>query len=213
MGNTKTVTYKQLQTIVEGPSRDRIYDACKYAFDLGTEMRATFKSDRNENLVITIVGIEHEDGSGNSFNIKGHLRRPRHSYPCRLYYNAKRRSGSINIDAATVTNEFRTVIHDSTQLFTLEDLEETANTLERLCYDFRTGRYVTIDSEIECCAKQVSELAHIAYDIVKRYDVNSPVAAWLNELCDATAHTKKTLEYPMFKVEPLQHYVENFCLK
>ena len=96
--------------IVGGPNKDALFDACKYAyakdatvtvaFDVafGYTMPKGHPSCAYMKMNVTdfvIAGIEHEDGSGDSFNIHGYCK-------CdagdrfRAYYNAKLREGSIS---------------------------------------------------------------------------------------------------------------------
>ena len=104
--------------IVRGPSRDTLFDACKYAYDKGAKINVEFvaaygytmpKNDPTSAYVaiiardIVVCGIEHEDGSGESFNIHGYCKISLKSSTdpeaqeskFRAYYNAKRRGGII----------------------------------------------------------------------------------------------------------------------
>ncbi|MBR3180047.1 hypothetical protein IKF57_00735 [Candidatus Saccharibacteria bacterium] len=118
--NTKK---KKFYDIVGGPNRDAIFDACKYAKDKNVVFPLEFKvstgytghPDEPEAAYVlmkaknfSIYSIEHEDGSGQSFNLKGHLEievylehhtvpswRPRYF---EAYYNTKTRKGHICFD-------------------------------------------------------------------------------------------------------------------
>ena len=105
--------------IFSGPSRDRLVDAFKYAYG-GGDAYVTVKFGvavgytmppghpgcayvpmAIENIVI--AGIEHEDGSGQSFNLHGYctaaldtIGKNLDNYYFRAYYNAKTRSGTIS---------------------------------------------------------------------------------------------------------------------
>ena len=105
--------------IINGPSRDTLFDAVKYAFDKSaiipiqfdvTSNRAIVESGQDYNSStrakdLEIVYIEHEDGSGHSFNIYGRCsidakfnsgyRVIYERYKFRAYYNAKTRKGFI----------------------------------------------------------------------------------------------------------------------
>lgn len=106
--------------INNGPSRDLIFDAMKYSYDEGKVIPVNFLisvaytaplDDPGCAYVaakldsMTIESIEHEDGSGYSFNIEGHCRAALsaaaaiHSgmtwYKFRAYYNARSRKGRI----------------------------------------------------------------------------------------------------------------------
>lgn len=78
----------QFYPIINGPSLDRMFDACKYAYSI-SEVRIDFsvrigktvssESDPSRSLDVLamtsdwkVVAIEHEDGSGESFNLKGY---------------------------------------------------------------------------------------------------------------------------------------------
>ncbi len=83
--NTKMYTY---HPIMDGPSIDRLFDACKYAYsisevkiDFSVRIGKTIASNGDPGrsldvLAMTsdwkVVAIEHEDGSGESFNLKGY---------------------------------------------------------------------------------------------------------------------------------------------
>lgn len=119
--NTKRIEIKERHyEIVNGPNKDTLFDACKYAYSKTTkfaidfEVAASYTMPRNhpgcayvpmDMSDVTIHGIEHEDGSGESFNIHGickvALHRSRLSNDAKLcckfkaYYNAKTRTGTI----------------------------------------------------------------------------------------------------------------------
>ena len=109
-------TRKDLYDIIGGPNRDLLFDACKYAYDKSVSVLVEFsvvvgytkpKDDPGRaNIMmrmadVKVVGIQHEDGSGDSFNIVGYCRADvdilGKMYPYRFeaYYNVKTRSGSI----------------------------------------------------------------------------------------------------------------------
>lgn len=106
--------------IVGGPNRSLLFDACKYAYDKNIKFTVNFavamgytlpKSDPRSAYValdikdIKICGIEHEDGSGESFNLHGYCQtqldsfgindRKFREYKFKAYYNSKNRSGTI----------------------------------------------------------------------------------------------------------------------
>ena len=105
--------------IIAGPSKDRLFDACKYSYDDETRVPVEFsialaytkpKKDPGALCLmkkvtdLTISGIEHEDGTGDSLNLHGYCEANltpyddvegiKH-YSFRAYYNAKRRTGFI----------------------------------------------------------------------------------------------------------------------
>lgn len=105
--------------ILNGPSADRLFDACRYAYDDGVKIPIDFgiaigysmpRDDPGCALVgahscgLRIAGIEHEDGSGHSFNIKGYctgFKKGPYSTPLyvnyrvQIYYSTKTRKGKI----------------------------------------------------------------------------------------------------------------------
>ncbi|MBR2587276.1 hypothetical protein IKE71_02790 [Candidatus Saccharibacteria bacterium] len=102
--------------IMNGPSRDTLFDACKYAhtkdarIPINFSVAASYTATRSchnrayvpmEMFSVNIFGIEHEDGSGDSFNLHGNcyvtLDTPKTYTLCRFYsyYNTKTRKGCI----------------------------------------------------------------------------------------------------------------------
>ena len=106
--------------IVGGPNRDVLFDACKYAYDKNIKFTVNFnvamgytmpKNDPRSAYValgikdIKICGIEHEDGSGESYNLHGYCQadldsfgisdNTYHPYRFEAYYNTKNREGKI----------------------------------------------------------------------------------------------------------------------
>ncbi len=74
--------------IFDGPGRDRLFDACKYAYD-EDEINLNFKvaicysghlNDRDRKdlpmciIDMRLVSVEHEDGSGHKFNLEGNCK-------------------------------------------------------------------------------------------------------------------------------------------
>ena len=106
--------------IVNGPNRDRLIDAFKYAYD-SDKVSANFTVAISYNPVeengkcihfpthtaqierMTINTIQHEDGSGESFHLSGYCaaypeRFYKHYYKFEAYYNAKTRTGTIRFE-------------------------------------------------------------------------------------------------------------------
>lgn len=93
--------------IVVGPSRDRLFDACKYRFDPNSQILTVFLDDQEISYEVQIDSLEHEDGSGNNFNFAVRLVRRFHKgreldssdmgpyIRLRGNYNTKRRTGSM----------------------------------------------------------------------------------------------------------------------
>ena len=114
--NTNT---KKGYDIVNGPSRESLVDAFKYAYDKQSRVNVAFHvavgytgkpGDPTTGYVrmhikdIRIARIEHEDGSGTSFNLDGYCYADLESvssaatykrYNFKAYYNAKSRKGYI----------------------------------------------------------------------------------------------------------------------
>lgn len=115
---------KRMWKIVNGPNRDRLFDAMKYAYDddvripinfqviYGTTMPTVHPACANIYLQmrnIRVASIQHECGSGYSFNIEGYLK-TRLDNPCEIiesemheyrfvaYYNADTREGTISFE-------------------------------------------------------------------------------------------------------------------
>jgi hypothetical protein len=108
--------------IVGGPSRDTIFDACKYACDERVSIPVEFKvaiaftappDDPGCTYIemgmtdVVITGISLEDGSGSSFNIEGSCKADlssfstKHdfkSYRFKAWYNTKKREGTIRFE-------------------------------------------------------------------------------------------------------------------
>ena len=101
--------------IVDGPSRDAIFDAMKYNYE--TRLPLDFKiikgstipedgqpesNDAINTRDVEIHTIQHEDGSGFNFNLEGYIdiKIEGQGYiPRRFkaFYNAKSRKGSISL--------------------------------------------------------------------------------------------------------------------
>lgn len=108
--------------IVDGPNRELLVDAFKYAYDENIRMPLRFSivlsQHRNENSNVyisaktkawRITSLQHEDGSGQSFNIEGFCKAyllPAYptfgeiaylSYRFKAYYSTKTRRGQIEM--------------------------------------------------------------------------------------------------------------------
>ena len=118
--NTKRNETESFFVIVGGPNRDMLFDACKYVHDKMVRIPIDFsvaigytmpKQHPGAAYVpmyisdIRIIDIAHEDGSGESFNLRGYCKADPDSifgnaetctsYKFKAYYNTKNRSGSI----------------------------------------------------------------------------------------------------------------------
>lgn len=117
MNTKKTETYYD---ILNGPSKDTLFDACKYACSENAEIRVDFtvafgytmpKGDPGRAYIqmaikdVMIMGIENEDGSGESFNLHGYCFADLHPlkgcnpiyhhYRFKCHYSSKNRKGVI----------------------------------------------------------------------------------------------------------------------
>ena len=103
--------------ILNGPSKDLLFDACKYAHSkevrINVDLTVAFGYTMPKNEAgaaymrmavseIMIVGIEHENGSGDSLIVTGYCHADLDSmkgklkpYQFRAYYNSKTRKGNI----------------------------------------------------------------------------------------------------------------------
>ena len=100
------------KSITDGPNRDRLFDALKYAHDRSSKIDLGFAIAMDEDRLVKtsgfrVLSLEHEDGSGHSFNLKGDgycspLRVDEKAILLychwRAYYNARRREGTITIN-------------------------------------------------------------------------------------------------------------------
>ena len=120
--NTKSVAYRY--DIINGPSKSALFDACMYVYNKDAKIAVNFtisqgySNDTNDATKlylplpvtnINITGIEHEDGSGESFILKGYcnvdkdyLLRKENTYRYRYsrfsaYYNTGNRKGSFTL--------------------------------------------------------------------------------------------------------------------
>ena len=72
--NGRDSNEKRTFNISNGPGRDTLFDAFKYAYNNRVEIPASFDIEEEEISSITklrIQSIEHEDGSGEKFNLLG----------------------------------------------------------------------------------------------------------------------------------------------
>lgn len=118
--NTKRDETVRNFDIVAGPNRDMLFDACKYAYDKMVQIPIDFIVAIGYTMPkhhpgcayipmyisdIKVVSIEHENGSGESFNLRGFCKADPDStfgnaetctsYNFKAYYNTKNRSGCI----------------------------------------------------------------------------------------------------------------------
>lgn len=87
------------RTITDGPSKDRLFDACKYACG-ETTIKCDFSvlvpgSCIDVKYPAIILAIKHEDGSGESFIIEGIFTTHRGHEHFKAYYSSKRRKGVV----------------------------------------------------------------------------------------------------------------------
>ena len=107
--NSKNENMDRQYWIFNGPSRDTLFDACKYAYDKNAVIPIFFgvaegyTAPLNDPTITKICGISHEDGSGVSFNIRGYCmvkfsngRNEMKACSFKAYYNARTREGHIS---------------------------------------------------------------------------------------------------------------------
>jgi hypothetical protein len=119
MNTTKNAT--RSYGITAGPNKDTLFDACKYAYSDTANVTVNFsvalgytapKDDPGCAYIpmpiadIIISEIAHEDGSGESFNLRGYCKAVLDTsfvgdanlepYRFEAYYNTKRRKGVIS---------------------------------------------------------------------------------------------------------------------
>lgn len=122
MNTKKTETKEKYYDIVSGPNKDMLFDACKYAYSKTAKLTVEFAVAIGYTMPnnhpgcayiamsitdIKIVSIEHEDGSGESFNLRGYCKADLNSlggsnvtyksYRFKAYYNSKNRKGCITL--------------------------------------------------------------------------------------------------------------------
>lgn len=123
--NTKKIELKDRQyDIIGGPSKDALFDACKYAYCKNSSVQVKFSvamgytmpaNDPGSAYVplalkdVRIRAIEHEDSSGDKFILQGYCEadlgyfgfgEPKNFKPYRFkaFYNARRRIGWITFE-------------------------------------------------------------------------------------------------------------------
>jgi hypothetical protein len=120
MNTKKTETEEKYYEIMDGPSKDMLFDACRYAYNRAANLTVNFSvaigytmPRKHPNCCyiampithVRIVGIEYEDGSGERFNLHGYCMADLNSfvkrdvdykpYRFKAYYNSKKREGRI----------------------------------------------------------------------------------------------------------------------
>lgn len=108
--------------IENGPSKDTLFDACKYAYSEHSNIKVNFSIAAGYTMPLDhpncaylpmelpyfiIQGIQHEDGSGESFNLQGFCKAKLYNsleenvgfkpYRFEAYYNSKNRKGTIEL--------------------------------------------------------------------------------------------------------------------
>lgn len=84
--------------IKNGPNKDMLFDACKYAREGGNKISISFQLEPPAKIEeVDILAISHEDGSGQSFNIEGYCRYGGQIRGFKAYYNTRLRTGSLSV--------------------------------------------------------------------------------------------------------------------
>lgn len=104
------MTTKQYLAIEAGPSRDELTDAFKYACDEERDFKVTFtalqvhqvggvrQSSRRGKFTARIIGLRHDDGSGQSFIIDAYVSvKSLKGKLVKLYYCARTRTGYLEV--------------------------------------------------------------------------------------------------------------------
>ena len=96
--------------IVNGPNKDSLFDSCKYICIKGASIPINFNVALGYSMPknnpecayfpmnlsdFKIMGIENEDGSGESFNIHGYVKKDGTPFHFKAYYSTKHRNGTI----------------------------------------------------------------------------------------------------------------------
>lgn len=124
--NTTSKSATNCFSIINGPSKSVLFDSCQYAYSKDVKVYINFAipqgySNHSNDATklylpmqitdLVITGIQHEDGSGESFNLEGHCKvdidyHIRNDGVCRYqyrrftaYYNSKSRKGTITLIA------------------------------------------------------------------------------------------------------------------
>ena len=103
-------TTKQYLTIEAGPSREELFDALKYACDKEREFKVIFtalqvrktgdvhQNSRRGKFTAQIIGLMHEDGSGQSFIIDAYVSvKGLENKVVKFYYHARTRTGHLEL--------------------------------------------------------------------------------------------------------------------
>ncbi len=68
------MTSTEKKTLVNGPSREALIDAFKYAYDRRHPHEVVFVTEGGAEVSIAIKVLRHDDGSGNSFIFEGNVK-------------------------------------------------------------------------------------------------------------------------------------------
>ena len=104
------MTTKCYIIIEAGPSHEELFDALKYAGDKEREFKVTFtalqvrktgdirQNSRRGKFTARIIGLMHDDGSGQSFIIDAYVSvKGLESKVVKFYYNTKQRTGRLDV--------------------------------------------------------------------------------------------------------------------
>ncbi|MBR0372685.1 hypothetical protein IJH72_01960 [Candidatus Saccharibacteria bacterium] len=118
MNTNRTENKGESFEIVGGPNKDLLFDACKYAYSRTAKVPVEFSIVLGSTMPeghsggayllmptadFRICGIQHEDGSGESFNLSGYCKAQTYwdkslqNYRFKIYFNNRTRKGIITL--------------------------------------------------------------------------------------------------------------------
>ena len=85
--------FQESVVITKGPSKHELFGAFKDREDIVFEIETM-----STPLTVTVNTLEYEDGSGNSWNLKGFLPGSSTGQAFKAYYNSDTRRGSLSLE-------------------------------------------------------------------------------------------------------------------
>ena len=112
----------EVHEIFDGPSREKLFDSLRLAYDEsapivefaiknGARLAGPVETSAwcTSRILFKVIGLEHEDGSGENFNFEGYImpppgRKVRVSYtePVVGYFNTAKRQGTISLSTEVI---------------------------------------------------------------------------------------------------------------